>query len=564
MNTFVSTKLSLKEAISNEKNRVVSFSGPWGGGKTFLLSEFVEENIKEELFKGSYYTSLIGVGSLDEFKKKIISLAWSKLTGKVPRMKAISNNNFVAIASSLAGKTGIGFFKKITGHSLSDSIITELPRILSDKLVFIDDIERKQDNLSITELLGFINEFSEMYGTRFVLVMNEDELKDIDDWKLYFEKIVDSRVVLRPSAKEIADIPDDNSGRIYIDPAKVAIESIGVSSIRIVDQIYQLLHCLFMDKVIESDDFYHLIVPGCVLLAAINLRGIESDISREYVLGRISKSCQSEQNRIELYDQMLSRLGINSRSYFYDVVINYIDYGIIDHKGVDKVLTWHRKESGNKEFRSDFESFVLNAKWGVNQDIDSLIKVASELGRSCFRMSAVDVSFLAKEIDRLGDSILSIEIVDDWINNYIDNLTPGVRYVSLNFYGDAELHPRIKMMDERLISEGLARPSLADLTKKINFGDGYNNHDSEMLKAYRVNDYISAITSIDSNVLSDFFDANFAHKDYKGDKDREIAFGKFQEACRIVSRTYKTGRLVEIIKREFSIRNIDFEQSDIA
>uniref|UniRef100_U9TN23 Uncharacterized protein n=1 Tax=Rhizophagus irregularis (strain DAOM 181602 / DAOM 197198 / MUCL 43194) TaxID=747089 RepID=U9TN23_RHIID len=44
-----------------------------------------------------------------------------------------------------------------------------LPTFTRNKLILIDDIERKHKSFEADELLGFINEFSEKYSTRFLL-----------------------------------------------------------------------------------------------------------------------------------------------------------------------------------------------------------------------------------------------------------------------------------------------------------------------------------------------------------------------------------------------------------
>ena len=67
-----------------------------------------------------------------------------------------------------------------------------VPGILKDKVIVLDDIERKHDKLSIDEVLGFIDEFTQQHGARFVVILNSDQLDNRKVWDTLREKVVES------------------------------------------------------------------------------------------------------------------------------------------------------------------------------------------------------------------------------------------------------------------------------------------------------------------------------------------------------------------------------------
>lgn len=169
--SLAKTKEQLIKLLDQADNKVIALSGRWGTGKTHLWKEVQAQNNVDQRVKRALYVSLFGLSSLDQIKRKLIEVA----------IPYADSQNAVLKAFNKAFKSG---FTAISKHYKALAAINDLnvllmaPVLLRDKVIVIDDIERKQDKLSIDEVLGFIDEYSKQYESRFVLVLNEDKLSD--------------------------------------------------------------------------------------------------------------------------------------------------------------------------------------------------------------------------------------------------------------------------------------------------------------------------------------------------------------------------------------------------
>lgn len=78
------------------------------------------------------------------------------------------------------------------GFAAIDEIaLLAVPAILRKRVIVIDDIERKHAALSIDEVMGFIDEFTQVYGSRILLILNSDQLDDKAMWDKLREKVID-------------------------------------------------------------------------------------------------------------------------------------------------------------------------------------------------------------------------------------------------------------------------------------------------------------------------------------------------------------------------------------
>jgi hypothetical protein len=79
---------------------------------------------------------------------------------------------------------------------INDLGILAAPALLRGKLIVLDDLERKHDKLDIEEILGFIDEYTQRFEARVLLILNTDRLKKRDIWDTLREKVVDQELRL--------------------------------------------------------------------------------------------------------------------------------------------------------------------------------------------------------------------------------------------------------------------------------------------------------------------------------------------------------------------------------
>ena len=137
--------------LINSKESAILISGPWGIGKTYEIKEYIktkEEDIKLKKIKIAY-SSLFGKNSIDEVNTELYQIFH-------PAKKILKTITNVAKLINV----GVGLPCGIN-LSIDDEKIKINNKVKANNknvsLIILDDFERKSDNITAEELLGFIN-----------------------------------------------------------------------------------------------------------------------------------------------------------------------------------------------------------------------------------------------------------------------------------------------------------------------------------------------------------------------------------------------------------------------
>jgi hypothetical protein len=273
--TLLSTKSHLIELLADADNRVVALSGKWGTGKSHLWRE-VRDASSDEGVKNALYVSLFGLSDMNQVKLKIVQSA-------LPRADAMPGVWEKASRAVNAIQKGLeGFHKGFS--ALSDLALLAVPAILKNKVIVLDDIERKHEKLSIDEVMGFIDEFTQQHGARIVLILNNDQLADRSIWDKLREKVIDQEIRLDTSPSEAFEIASRLSPTTYADRIKKTAETCGLTNIRIIRKVIRAVNRILDNRVPLSDDVLERVIPSTVVLSAIHYKGIENGPDIDFVL----------------------------------------------------------------------------------------------------------------------------------------------------------------------------------------------------------------------------------------------------------------------------------------
>ena len=187
--------------LEDERPGILAIKGPWGVGKTYFWTHFINEN-KSELTQSAYsYVSLFGIGSIAELKRSIFTKhtplggEWARLARRFT--KGVSH---LPKVFEFAG-TKIGSLKRTEVWA---DMIQE--RMVRNFLICIDDLERKETSLSASALLGLITSLREERNCKIVLLYNESEIEPKSELESslaeYREKVFDREVAFTPSVED--------------------------------------------------------------------------------------------------------------------------------------------------------------------------------------------------------------------------------------------------------------------------------------------------------------------------------------------------------------------------
>ncbi len=235
-----SVQFVIREFLASSKAEVLCISGNWGTGKTHNWKTIAkaQRGLTGGVALNNYaYVSLFGVNSITELKSQILQNTVTRAQiGDVPSMETAGN-----VVSTVENATKKGFLGMLSGilGSRSEAVVSALGLLISKQIVCIDDLERKGEKLSSSDVLGYISHLKEERGCKIVILLNDEALKGADkaQFSAYLEKVVDRKLLFAPSAKESAAIAIPQSD----DTAKIVRErciQLGIDNIRVIGKIH--------------------------------------------------------------------------------------------------------------------------------------------------------------------------------------------------------------------------------------------------------------------------------------------------------------------------------------
>ncbi|WP_421902795.1 P-loop NTPase fold protein [Maridesulfovibrio sp.] len=191
-------KKQLKALVDADDAQVIVLKGEWGCGKTYFWNDFVEKDFDEKEQERFVYVSLFGHRNFESLQNNILVQAFSR-NEYIDKISGVLKS----IKTSFSGDVGeFGGFSIGTGV-LGNTLSLFKKNSLSGLTICIDDFERKSDELSYSEIMGFVSNLKERFGSTVVLIMDEDKLTDDRLYSKYREKIVDCEFKYNPSQEEI-------------------------------------------------------------------------------------------------------------------------------------------------------------------------------------------------------------------------------------------------------------------------------------------------------------------------------------------------------------------------
>ncbi len=228
----------LEEFFKSGEAGVFVLKGKWGVGKTHLVRDVVEGNSNKQGGIKHAYVSLFGVNSTEELTEAIfVEMATN---AKALKKGAGELEDFTKDTGNIFGE----LFNRTVRFSTKIWMLKAVPK----SKIIIDDIERRDEELSIKNLLGFLSQLKEQKNCQIVLVFNEGELDKAtqEEFDRYREKVVDREIELIPSVEKIIEfgLKEENSEFDLKKENPVVIkvlQQLEVDNIRAVQRIKEFL-----------------------------------------------------------------------------------------------------------------------------------------------------------------------------------------------------------------------------------------------------------------------------------------------------------------------------------
>jgi hypothetical protein len=542
--TYENVKSSLTALLNDPDHKVISLKGRWGTGKTFLWKSI--ENNARNASKPPIYVSLFGVKSIKELKLRIIESVGLSDT-----------NAFKKVVDTGAGFAA-GFIKRFTGYSAEDGVLLWVSSFVKDRLLVIDDVERKHRSLDTDEIMGFLSEYSQNHGTRFLVLLNVEKLHDDENlWTTLHEKVIDGEVVLEPTAGEAFDIAALTNTEPYKEATRQACSVLNLTNIRVIQRIIQVVKSISNSGGTTCADFERW-VPSTVLLVAIHYRAIENPPPYHYIqsFSSLKRAFKSKAEPVDenepAWSKIIGDLGISATDEFETLVLSYLQTGILDIAKLAAIFARYNLEKENGDAYRMRRKFYLSWWWDPSVSNDDLKVQARNLLQTVATMSAKDVSSFLEVLKKLGDEQIVREALDIWL---IAASQPNFQHEESDVWGVNynNLHPEVAKKIKAL-NEILNPPlTIFEAVERIVRTSGWSDREIAALANSTVSDYEATIRTLTLEPLRIFIvqHVSWLSEDLGGNRFRKAA-ENFTVACKKIYAADPTGRLSEMIKRSFA------------
>lgn len=238
----MSVQEGVKEYLASRGPSAIVISGPWGRGKTWFWNDLITRKQQER--DGSVrkysYVSMFGLSTLDDVKSAIFHAAttWD-FEQRGWYQKAI-DPRWWWFAIKRAGSWCAGTFSVSYIGNLSRAYSSLAFASVRDRLICLDDIERRGGDLRLLDVMGLVSSLKEQKGCKIVVILNENALSEDDAkvWRANAEKVFLRELRYQPEAGDCVELVfrDTMTDRLEFWCSRHLVE-LGISNIRIIERV---------------------------------------------------------------------------------------------------------------------------------------------------------------------------------------------------------------------------------------------------------------------------------------------------------------------------------------
>lgn len=544
-NEYLNTKATLIKALRATDINVVALTGKWGTGKTHLWGDIKNQiNADLAIHERSIYISIFGVKTINELKSRIAQNIYFDIPSKYKH------------PVKEAGKLLSEFIKKWTDYSVTDSALNlTLPKLMRNRLIVIDDVERKHKSLDIDELLGFLDEYSELYRVKFLLILNDDKLADKSSWDLMHEKVIDIEIKYKPSSPECFDIAFSHSDCKNLQEVKKSICTLKLNNIRVIERVLKVVKRI--EEVLgENGISSSAWVASTALLTACHYKAMDNGITFDYIKSYNPVARQFDQGednadprRIE-WDEILNDLNFYEVDDFEHAIDDYLNTGQLDESRLIEIFRQYGSTEKAEDLRNRIYTFYNNYYWNKNFDKDFLSVEMDYFACIADQLNPKQVSSLVAVADELGSLNQGEKLLDAWLSHA--DTRPEYQRITqreLNSISD-EIHPRVVAKLQLLQERNQSTLTLPEAVSRISDNGTWGDDELRCLKNSTIDQYYQAFNDLNGAELCDFVMQHFRWiKNDAPHKDIECGINNFIAASKNIVGVNDGSRLRFIMNR---------------
>lgn len=342
--------------LRSKDPEVICITGGWGAGKTYNWQTRLDGLRRErQIGLARYsYVSLFGINSLEGLKQSIFeNLEFLVPEGRATLDRAVNGSNEVFKHSKklINALSAIPYL----GDALSKTTQPFFFSAIRSQIICIDDLERKGAALTVRDTLGLISFLREQRNCKIVILLNEDTLsqdnESLAEFKNFFEKVIDTKILFKPTATEAAAIA---FGENHSDPRTSALSKncigLGITNIRVLKRIERLLAMIFrlpreIHERTENQIIHTVVLFGWCQYdsgaAPPPIKYASQSSLLRYVERRNGKEASENEKR---WDTILSGYQFDNADKLDEVLREIVETGAIDDEALRREIAAKNQE----------------------------------------------------------------------------------------------------------------------------------------------------------------------------------------------------------------------------
>lgn len=349
LNQIINNYLQSKEPYA------LQIDGEWGVGKTYFIRNQVIESLKENSYP--VYFSVYGYNDLNDLKQELFYQIISVLNSKKNILSPISsvNKKFKKI-SGILGDSKLKSIGLISDWILESYNNFKLNSSTAGKpiIIFIDDLERLSNKISLKDLLGFIlNELLEKLKCKVVILSNNSEISEGHDFKKIKEKVISRTVKFKYDMLTVEEMILKKSKNTF-----VKNNSLWITILLENQQLYsgnKGLNMRTLFSIIENFDFVESILTEDI--SKLESDEVKGQIRKSIFLNVFVITSEYKLGYIDYNDFELLKGLTNTRNFNYYLAKDEIK--TIKERIVDKYHGQYNEFDNHIFYSNDINSYLL-------------------------------------------------------------------------------------------------------------------------------------------------------------------------------------------------------------
>ncbi|MEX5685348.1 hypothetical protein [Pseudomonas silesiensis] len=422
--TRETTKQDLLYYLDDVRVLVIALKGLWGTGKTHLWEEvkgeFAPINGSDHL-----YASCFGLESVEQIKAALFQNSLGKAEGAISAAKKFSGFAIDVMekiaAKVVPGAEGAATVLGNIGGLVQSALID---KVLYARLIVLDDIERRGDDLRIDALLGFID-LLKRNGCKILLILNEEpiEQKLASDWRTLKEKCLDREIALLTSATEAAQM-----GLSVDVPFRSAVVEtlvrLSVTNIRVVQRIDRVVSTVFDGVTDLHGAVEYTLLPAAVLMTALNFNAVPHGPDVESLMTEWSAWCANPSffggRAEEISDVVVFALNakLTRDVEFLNLLRKHLLTGHRFKDAFDTLIQLRQEQATSNAAENAAVNYIEDSYLDPSMTDQDFIDRAKEHKEAWQALSVDKVSAIASDLERRGAPELAVEIANQWADRW--------------------------------------------------------------------------------------------------------------------------------------------------